>query len=96
MKNLEHCKQYPIDRDTFCKLFKVVLEKDIDCTYNFQTDSFKYFRIDDEFYLIHLDSGTMVNWYKHLGRCNTCNKNLSMKEYELFAKMFAEEVYEQD
>ena len=28
----------------------------------------------DEFYIIHRESGTMINWYKHLGRTNTCNK----------------------
>ena len=28
---------------------------------------------DDEFYIIHFDSGTIINWYKHIGRTNTCN-----------------------
>lgn len=32
------------------------------------------YRWEDEFYIIHRDSGTIINWYKHLGRTNTCNK----------------------
>ena len=50
------------------------------CTDNFHS----YHDNDDEYYIIHLPSGTMINWYKHLGRTNTCNKNLSLAELKLF------------
>lgn len=32
------------------------------------------YKEEDEFYIIHFHSGTIINWYKHLGRTNTCNK----------------------
>ena len=30
--------------------------------------------VEDEFYILHRDSGILINWYKHAGRTNTCNK----------------------
>lgn len=45
------------------------------CIDNEQTANFAFFRYDDEFYIMHKDSGTVINWYKHLGRTNTCNKD---------------------
>ena len=32
------------------------------------------YKEEDEFYIIHFRSGIIINWYKHLGRTNTCNK----------------------
>lgn len=46
-----------------------------------------------EFYIIHLDSGMMVNWYKHLGRTNTCSQsNRTIEDYYEFFKLFKEEL----
>ena len=44
----------------------------------------------DEFYIIHFPSGTIVNWYKHVGRTNTCNKNLTLDDLREFKKMLLE------
>jgi hypothetical protein len=88
MKNLSVLKQYFIDRDLMCKLFDEYVPSLLDImadeSDSIQTDNYKIFRNADEFYIIHLDSGTMINWYKHLGRTNTCNKELSMAEYRVF------------
>lgn len=32
------------------------------------------YKEEDEFYIIHFRSGIIINWYKHLERTNTCNK----------------------
>lgn len=83
--NLLPMKQYPIERDVFCKIFRKIDSDFYDELYDTTTESFKVWRYDDEFYILHLESGTIINWYKHLGRCNTCNKNLSIEEYKKLA-----------
>jgi len=56
-------------------------------------DSFAWFRNSDEFYIIHLDSGMVINWYKHLGRTNTCSQsNRTVKDYYAFFNLFKEEL----
>lgn len=46
--------------------------------------------------IIHRDSGTIINWYKHLGRTNTCNKEgftlADLKELLLLLKEDLKEV----
>ena len=27
-----------------------------------------------EFYIVDLETGVLINWYKHLGRTNTCSR----------------------
>lgn len=79
-KYLETLPQYHFDRnefvDAFYKVFTndEIIDLDCDCSTRRVTDEFILDRCDDEFYIIHRNSGTMINWYKHLGRTNTCNK----------------------
>lgn len=79
-KYLETLPQYHFDRDDFCKVFgevftdDEVIDIDVMCGYPQNTENFLLYRWEDEFYIIHRDSGTIINWYKHLGRTNTCNK----------------------
>ena len=37
----------------------------------------------------------MINWYKHIGRCNTCNKDLSLDELRLFLLLLRKELVEE-
>lgn len=79
-KYLETLPRYHFDRDDFCKVFGEVftddeiIDIDVMCGYPQNTENFLLYRWEDEFYIIHRDSGTIINWYKHLGRTNTCNK----------------------
>jgi len=92
-KNLDTLKQYAIDREVFTRIFLRIYKLDMDdYLYNYEGHSFKAWKYDDEFYILHKDSGTLVNWYKHLGRTNTCNKNLSLVEYLQFVTMFLDEI----
>lgn len=97
-KIFEPMKQYFLDRDLFCKAFHRYLPnfEDIlsDNGYNLTTDNFKMFRVDDEFYVLHLPSGIMINWYKHLGRTNTCNKDLTFNQYAEFLLLLRRELKE--
>lgn len=79
---LQELPQYHFDRDAFVSTFEQVFTNDeifdleIMCVKHTTLNEFLlYYHCDlEEFYIIHLSSGTIVNWYKHLGRTNTCNK----------------------
>ncbi len=79
-KYLETLPQYHFDRDDFCKVFGEVFTNDeiidIDVMWVIHRTPRTSFSIAGKtsFYIIHRDSGTIINWYKHLGRTNTCNK----------------------
>ena len=79
-KYLETLPQYHFNRDDFIEVFEEVFTDDeiLDiydrCGYPQTTDNFLLYRWEDEFYIIHRDSETIINWCKHLGRTNTCNK----------------------
>ena len=79
-KYLETLPQYHFERDDFVNAFYDVFTSDeicdieVICGYPKYTGAFLLARNEDEFYIIHLESGTIINWYKHLGRTNTCNK----------------------
>ena len=71
---------YHFNRNHFCKIFEEVFTFDEICHIHmlcFKGRLFETFFLyynDNEFYITHLPSGTTINWYKHLGRTNTCNK----------------------
>ena len=79
-KFLQQLPQYHFDRKSFCKIFEEVFTLDEICHIHMLCfkgrlfENFFLYYIDNEFYITHLPSGTTINWYKHLGRTNTCNK----------------------
>ncbi len=93
--NLKEMEQYPIERDKFCEIFRKIDHDFYDELYDTTTESFKCWRYNDEYYILHLSSGTLINWYKHLGRCNTCNKDLSIEEYKYIADLLYDELKEE-
>lgn len=71
-------KQYHFDRDYFTSVFDEIFanrcfDLEVACQEHRETENFLLYYKDDEFYIIHFDSGTIINWYKHIGRTNTCN-----------------------
>ena len=103
-RNLEDLHQYHFERCEISKIFKELFPCDSevwdwDCVYmcDFRdTSSFHAFRDFDEFYILHKPSGTMINWYKHIGRCNTCNKDLSLEELKLFLLLLKKDLIEEE
>lgn len=79
-KYLQEIPQYSFDRDDFVDAFKKIFSNDeifeleVACQERKLLYDFLLYYAYDEFYIIHLSSGTIINWYKHLGRTNTCNK----------------------
>ena len=97
VNKLESLPQYHIDRDKLCEIVKETVGydrlMDAFCYGTVVCDEFAWFTNIDEFYIIHLDSGMMVNWYKHLGRTNTCSQsNRTIEDYYEFFKLFKEEL----
>lgn len=64
-KYLETLPQYHFDRDDFCKVFGEVftddeiIDIDVMCGYPQNTENFLLYRWEDEFYIIHRDSGSL-------------------------------------
>ena len=102
-RNLECNHGYHFTRDEMTKVFKEVFPLnsqvwDWDCVWccDFRdTNSFHAFKDEDEYYILHKPSGTMINWYKHMGRTNTCNKDLSLDELRLFLLLLRKELVEE-
>lgn len=93
MGNLDYMKQYPIERDLFCEIFSEIDNLLVfEINLPFYGDEFIIEWHNDEWYILHTISGTLVNWYKHLGRCNTCNKDLNIDEYKEFARRCLEDI----
>lgn len=102
-RSFEDLEQYHFERDSMTKVFEEVFPLDTQgwdwyrvwyCDFK-DTSSFHAFRDDDEFYILHKQSGTMINWYKHMGRTNTCNKDLSLEELKLFLLLLRKELVEE-
>lgn len=95
--NLEELPQYHIDRNVLCNIVEETIgyEKLMDA-FDYGVivwDEFSWFRNNDEYYVIHLGSGMMVNWYKHLGRTNTCSQsNRTIEDYYTLFNLFKEEL----
>lgn len=97
---LKDLPQYHFDRDEFCKVFHEIFTSDQ--IYDIEAEcqgcqdhfgDFSLFYDDDEFYILHRPSGIMINWYKHLGRTNTCNRpDFTLDDLRVFLETLKEEL----
>lgn len=87
-------KMYPIPREDFVKLFSKVFDKYYVYFYDSTLEFFKVWRYDDSYYILHLDSGILITWYKHLGRCLQCNSKLTIKDYKYLSEILYEDMEE--
>lgn len=88
--------QYPINREAFRDIFRKIDDYACDGLLPYEGPDFKFWHYDDDVYILHKPSGTLVNWYKlgHTGRANTCNKALTVAEYNKLAHMLIAELKE--
>ena len=97
--DLDNTRQYYFKRDLFCEYFNkyapsfIKIMWDMGC--DFQTTNFKMFRIDDEIYLLHIDTGIILNWYKHLGRTNTCNRDIDTEVFKELLELLENDIKEE-
>lgn len=96
--NLEPMPQYHIERNKLCEIVEktVGYERLMNAFcygHYIYVGEFAWFRNGDEFYIIHLDSGMMVNWYKHLDGTNTCSQyERTIEDYYEFFNKFKDEL----
>lgn len=75
-----------IDRDIFIRIFKKIDNYE-DVTENgFENEGCKIWSWEEETYILEKSTGIIVSWYKHLGRCNWCNRDLTIGQYEMFSQ----------
>lgn len=91
--------QYHFERDEFCRVFEEIfsydeyIDIDVLCSGDKHLDEFSLFRWSDEFYILHRKSGILINWYKHMGRTNTCNKpDFTLDDFRDFLKLLREDL----
>ena len=98
-KYLQELPYNYFDRDLFINAFREVFSSEeifnleVACQEHKSTDDFLLYYYEDEFYIIDLASGTIINWYKHLGRTNTCNKEgFTLEDLVEFLKLLKESI----
>lgn len=96
---LKPLPQYHFERDEFISVFKKVftdeeiLDLESACQDGKSLSEFYLYYDEGEFYIIHLSSGTILNWYKHLGRTNTCNKEeFSLSDLDEFLELLKDDI----
>ena len=66
---------------------------DVECSANRHLSEFSLLRWEDEFYIAHRNSGIIINWYKHMGRTNTCNKpDFTLDDFRYFLQKLREDL----
>ena len=71
-------KQYPIERDKFCEIFEQAMGLGFDwfdLFYDYTYENFHLWNKDDTWYIINMNTGLLICWYKNLGRVLECNKD---------------------
>lgn len=91
-ENLSSMEDDYISREDFCEIFGEVDK--VLWSQNFEHNgvSFKCFLNRDMRYMLHLDSGTLIGYYDHLGRANNCSKPLNTEELILFKELLMKEL----
>lgn len=95
----ETLPQYHFERDDFVKAFcefftsEQIVDIETLCQETTYLDDFILLYHEDEFYILHKDSGVVINWYKHLGRTNTCNReDFTLDDLREFLNILANEL----
>lgn len=96
-KWLQPMKHYAFDRDQLTKLFNdhiasnekafEILEDAIAGVDDHEIGDFRCWKdFDEEFYILHVPSGTIVGWYKfyHFGRDNFTNRDMTLDDLKDF------------
>ncbi len=73
-------------RDDFCDAFKYVFtyaeieDLEVKCQEHTRIGDFYLYYDEDEFYFINLETGIIVQYYKHLGRANCINDEFTVND----------------
>ncbi len=106
---IEQMKQYHFERAEFRDVFTRVFgeddkfdfidgllgkEKDPSTGFDYQTENFKCFQIEEDYYILDLNTGVLITWYKGqcLGRINKCSRpDFTLEDLErMLTKLYIE------
>lgn len=92
--------EYAIAHDRFVEILEKVFGSSLgDFLIEFseeryvELESFLLIHKEDSYYCIHLDSNTIISWYKSIGRDTMCNNVFTFKDLEDFFSLLKEEYY---
>lgn len=91
-----------IDRDEFCDAFHYVftnaeiIDLEVKCQAHYRVGDFYLYYDEDEFYFINLETGVIVQYYKHLGRCNCINDEFTVRDLIEFLKNLRKELHDEN
>ena len=100
---LKDMPQYPFTRDSFVRIFNEVFRSEqIDaildaCIETRHAYRFLLTKNEEDYYIIHLSSGTVIGWYKHLGRINVCSKpEATLTDLRYFLQQLRYDLFERN
>lgn len=78
-------QDYNITRERFVELFIECHNLLCKIGWNFCTDEYNCFCVCDTYYMLELDTGILISYYKYLGRSNSANFAPTEFSYEDFS-----------
>lgn len=91
--------EYIFERESFTKVWnEVFTAEETDSVFSLcqespYLDDFIIAWDEDTFYFIHKKSCTIITFYKHIGRCNTCsNQDLDLDDLKKFFTLLKEDL----
>lgn len=90
--------EYYFDRDFFART--LLNHIDYDDLYDYfcgdvdRTDNFYFWHLDNEYFVLEYSTMILINWYKHIGRCNRVSKDLTEEEFESFCERLGKDIKE--
>ena len=87
-------RDFDIPRYVFQGLFEFVEEFFDDGNESYESDNFRVWKHDEEFYILYKKNGIYFSWYKHLGRGLVGNTNLKTSQLRILATMLRIELEE--
>ena len=91
-----------LERDVFCDAFHYVftsaeiIDLEVKCQAHVRVGDFYLYYDNEEFYFINLESGMIVQYYKHLGRCNGINCECTVRELIGFLTKLRKDLHDEN
>lgn len=91
-----------LERDKFCDAFHYVftsaeiVDLEVKCQAHTRVGDFYLYYDEDEFYFINLENGVIVEYYKHLGRCNAINTEFTVSELIGFLTKLRKDIHDEN
>lgn len=89
-------REFDLPRYVFQGLFDFVEDFFDDGNEFYESDNFRIWKHDEEFYILYKKNGIFFSWYKHLGRSLVGNTNLNTTQLRVLSMMLRIELEDDD